>query len=84
MENRRAVVEDGRWEMEERLLDLAILLSLCGVTLHAAVDFPLQIASLQLVAVALLGIAWQGPAMNRIHAKRESEGDVEKVKRRET
>ena len=40
-------------------LDAAVLLSLCGIAVHAAFDFPLQIASLQLYAAVLLGVAWR-------------------------
>jgi O-antigen ligase len=40
-------------------MDIAVFVSLIGVTLHAAVDFPLQIASIQLYAAALLAVAWR-------------------------
>lgn len=41
-----------------RLLSGACAFSLAGVTLHALVDFPLQIASLQLYSITIAGIAW--------------------------
>lgn len=50
-----------------RILDGAVFLSLAGVTIHAVFDFPLQIASIQLYAAALLGIAWR---------RRDNRGDV--------
>jgi O-antigen ligase len=41
----------------ERTLAFAAGVSLAGVALHAVIDFPLQIASLQLATVTLLGVA---------------------------
>jgi hypothetical protein len=42
----------------ERALLAAATVALAGVALHAAVDFPLQIASIQLYVVTFLGVAW--------------------------
>lgn len=47
-----------RGAMETRLLSAACAFSLGGVILHALVDFPLQIASLQLFSLAIAGLAW--------------------------
>jgi hypothetical protein len=53
------------WDTETRLLSSACLLSMCGLLLHALVDFPLQIPSLQLYAAVLLGFLWNLPDSRR-------------------
>lgn len=52
-----AVAFDPRTEERERTLAFAAGVALAGVALHALIDFPLQIASLQLDVVTLLGMA---------------------------
>jgi len=53
------------WDTETRLLSSAGILSLGGLMLHALVDFPLQIPSLQLYAAVLLGLLWNLPDARR-------------------
>jgi hypothetical protein len=48
----------GRREVAE---GFCILLALTGLLLHAVVDFPWQVASIQLSAVVLLGLCWTAP-----------------------
>lgn len=46
------------FSLEDRALLFATLIALAGVTLHALVDFPFQIASLQLYVSFYLGVLW--------------------------
>jgi hypothetical protein len=48
----------GRASAESKILPVACAFSLGGVLLHGAVDFPLQIASIQLFALVISGLAW--------------------------
>jgi hypothetical protein len=49
----------------DRMLVFTSALALIGVALHALVDFPLQIASLQLYAAVYLGLAWGSSGWSR-------------------
>lgn len=55
---RRACRHRAALSVGARVTHMAILFSLAGVLLHALVDFPLQVASIQLYAATLLGLLW--------------------------
>jgi O-antigen ligase len=46
---------------DESLLAAAAALALAGVMIHALMDFPLQIASLQLFTLVIAGLCWGLP-----------------------
>jgi hypothetical protein len=63
-----------RWDGNTRRFALACFLALGAILIHALVDFPMQIASLQLYTAVLLGLvaAWSGPGGARSHRDRKS------------
>jgi hypothetical protein len=48
----------GRRPDEHEILSMACAFALAGISLHAFVDFPLQISSLQLYTMIIAGLAW--------------------------
>src|SRR5438477_3261009 len=46
------------WTPRRRLLQRLVAVALAGVALHALVDFPFQIASIQLYVATYLGLCW--------------------------
>jgi hypothetical protein len=53
------------WTPRRRLLQPFVIIVLIGVVLHALVDFPLQIASIQLYVATYLGLCWGSSSWNQ-------------------
>lgn len=62
---------EGRRPGESEILSMACAFALAGVSLHAFVDFPLQISSLQLYTVVIAGLAWGMWRKRRTDAARQ-------------
>jgi hypothetical protein len=74
----RHLRRQGSWDSELQLLSWACILSMCGLLLHAFVDFPLQVPSLQLYAAVILGFLWNLPDSER-RRKRLSKMETSRV-----
>ncbi|MGI8431784.1 MAG: O-antigen ligase family protein, partial [Chthoniobacterales bacterium] len=59
----------ARWFPRQRLSVLLALSALAGVAVHAAVDFPLQIFSIQLYAATWLGVCWGSGGFGRLRRR---------------
>ena len=53
------------WTPRRRLLQPLVIIALIGVGLHAIIDFPLQIASIQLYVATYLGLCWGSSSWNQ-------------------
>lgn len=63
--------ESRTWAPRRRLLVLLSVLALGGVALHAFVDYPLQIASIQLYVATFAGVCWSTAISARVQRRRQ-------------
>jgi O-Antigen ligase len=69
------------WAPRRRLLQAFVIAALIGVALHGLVDFPFQIASIQLYVATYLGLCWGSSVWQRGGARgRSSTGQEPKAK----
>jgi O-antigen ligase len=61
-----------QFSFRERALHLGMATAVAGALLHAMVDFPLQIASIQLYLGVLLAFMWSQPAWRKESAGQEA------------
>ncbi len=51
-------MRSAEWTPRRRVFVAMVLLGLGSVALHALVDFPLQVASIQLYVATYVGVCW--------------------------
>ena len=56
--------EAREWSWRRRLTLPLVVIALAGVALHALIDFPLQIESIQLYTAVYLGLCWGSARWN--------------------
>ena len=61
---------------EDEGMTAGMVLSLTGVLIHALIDFPLQIPSIQLFVMVLLGLLWSDERSRRAGRTRVGDGEM--------
>ena len=73
------------WTPRRRVLQPLVIIALAGVALHALVDFPFQIESIQLYVATYLGVCWgsaswrQKSELTRWRAERSNMSDASDI-----
>jgi len=63
------------WAPRRRVLQPLIIIALAGVALHALVDFPFQVESIQVYVATYLGICWGSPLWREKSESRRRRSD---------
>src|SRR5437762_2275159 len=64
------------WTPRKRVLQPLVILALVGVALHALIDFPFQIESIQLYVATYLGVCWGGSLWRQKSEVRSRRSDM--------